>query len=483
MKRVVINILILFFVSFFIQSGTIGFAQDENGSKEDSVDGLSQTITLDADDAFLPSILTILAQKSGYNIVTGPGVSDKQRVSIHLKDTPISEAVNLVVRAAGLSYEVVGTSFLVGSFETLSKEEVGLNSHVIELQFADAYDTREMLEDLTQNIQVDPSGNRLIIRTSPKIIDEVRKVVRLVDQPSMQIMLDTRIIEVSGGNLEEYGIDWERLNHITSIWVETPLDYVTEVDDNGTVRRRSQSGTGRDPEDQDFGGQTPELDKLPEKYTFQQLDGFSDIGYFSRQLEAFDITLDYMLQNNKAKLLANTSLVTMNNREASLHIGEVIPFIVTSQDEVMIERERVGTMLKVTPKVNTDGYITTTIEPEVSSVIELINGEIPRTKVRTAKTTVIVKDGQRIIIGGLISSQERETMNSIPLLSRIPFIGKFFTHKDFETRETDLLIEITPHILHDGRAAKGVKSTLERGMYYDEMRKSLDNEEEKEELK
>lgn len=470
MKKTVLFLFILIWVSSLATNVIAQTDSQETG-------GLSQTITLDADDAFLPSILSILANKSGYNIVTGPGVSEKQRVSIHLKDTPIEEAVNLVVRAAGLSYEVVGKAFLVADIETLAKEEVGLNSYVVDLQYADANEAKEMLADLTENVQIDPSGNRLIIRTSPKVIDEAKRVIEKIDKPSLQIMLETRIIEIAGGNMEEYGLDWERINHLTSIWVETPLDY-TYQDDAGYVRRIYESGTGRNPEVEDFGGQYPELDKLPENYLFQQIDGLNDIGYFSRQLEAFDLTLDFALKNNKAKLLANTNLVTMNNREAYLHIGEVIPFVVTSMDEVIVERERVGTKLQITPKVNTDGYITTTITPEVSSVIELIKGEIPRTKIRTAETTVIVKDGQRILIGGLINAEERETFNEVPVLSRIPFIGQLFKHRETEVRETNLLIEITPHILRDGRLVEDAHPSLEQGSYYNEMIDELEKKKE-----
>ena len=94
-------------------------------------------MTLVADDAFLPMFLTILAEKSGFNIVTGPGVNTRERISVHLKDTPIEEAINLVVRAAGLSYEIVGNSFLVAEVEALERE-IGISAHVIELQYANA---------------------------------------------------------------------------------------------------------------------------------------------------------------------------------------------------------------------------------------------------------------------------------------------------------------------------------------------------------
>src|SRR5213593_3731687 len=97
---------------------------------------VQKSITLDAEDAYLPGVLKILAEKGNLNIVTGPGVTTG-RLSIHLKDVPIDQAVNLVVRAAGLAYERIGNSVLVASAEALSKE-TGLSSYVVELKYADA---------------------------------------------------------------------------------------------------------------------------------------------------------------------------------------------------------------------------------------------------------------------------------------------------------------------------------------------------------
>ena len=92
-------------------------------------------VTVHAEDAHLPSILAILAKESGYNIVTDPNVNRQEKISIHLDDVPIEQAINLVVRAVGLSYEVVGNSFLIADPKKL-KEEVGDSSFVIELKSA-----------------------------------------------------------------------------------------------------------------------------------------------------------------------------------------------------------------------------------------------------------------------------------------------------------------------------------------------------------
>jgi type II secretory pathway component GspD/PulD (secretin) len=394
-------------------------------------DGLAKTVTLDADDAFLPSILTILADKSGFNIVTGPGVNKQERISVHLKDTPIEEAINLVVRAAGLSYEIVGNSFLVADQDALEKQ-VGLSAYVYELQFASAPEVREILSDLSKNIQIDTSGNRILVLTSPKIASEITDIIKRIDLPPLQILLEARLIEVATDDLDKYGIDWEKLSNLTTIIAESPLN---------------EDGSSRVPTENDFGGQLPDLGTLPQKYTYGKVQGFDNVGQFSRQLNAFDITLDFLVKRNKAKVLANSKLTTINNRQASILIGETMRWAVVSQNNAIVQEEQIGIKLNITPSINTNGYITTKVEPEVSSIIELVQNLYPRKKIRTASTTVLVKDGQKIFIGGLLSVDDSKTIYRMPILSDIPLIGKLFTHTAYQTRKTDLIIEVTPRII------------------------------------
>ena len=394
-------------------------------------EGLARNVTLDADDAFLPAVLTILAEKSGFNIVTGPGVNKEERISVHLKDTPIEEAINLVVRAAGLSYEIVGNSFLVAEADALERD-VGLSAHVYDLQYANASEIKELLGDLTENVQVDTSGNRILVLASPKVTSEISEIIKRIDTPPMQILLEARLIEVATEDLDQYGIDWERLSHLTTILAESPLN---------------DDGSSRAPNEIDFGGQLPDLDKLPEKYSFEKVEGFDNIGLFSRQLNAFDITVDFLVKRNKAKLLAHSKLTTVNNRTASILIGETLRWAVISERNAIVQTEEIGIKLNITPTINSGGYITTKVEPEVSSIIELVQGIYPHKKIRTASTTVLVKDGQKIFIGGLLSVDDTKTVFRMPMLSDIPLIGNLFTHTYYQTRKTDLIIEITPRIL------------------------------------
>ena len=404
-------------------------------------------VTLHAEDAFLPGILSILARESGYNIVTDPNVNQQDKISIHLDDVPIEQAINLVVRAVGLSYEIVGNSFLIADPKKL-KEEVGVTSYVITLKYASAEDVKVILQDISDQIQVDLSGNRLLVNASPKKIAEIIDVIEEIDVPAIQIMLETRLIEVAVDAEEQLGIDWSKLSKYTTILAETGEEITSG---GGSVL----------PEDQTLG-------ELPATALFDRLSNKKDKTklypkFLSRQLTAFDFTLNLLVKDNKAEVLANSRLTTINGREANIKLVDIVPYILSSGGvggQVQVQREEVGIKLNILPTVNTDGFITVKVEPEVSTIFEFIgpDNNIPRVKSRTSSTTIRVKDGESIIIGGLLSNDKKRTEYKFPLLHKIPYLGeKVFTSNNLIERKTDLIVQITPKIVVD--AYTGITKT------------------------
>lgn len=425
------NFLRISFIVVFIFSFSLAVLAVESNPPK----GLESLVTIDADDAFLPSILTILAEESGYNIVTGPGVNKEERVSIHLKAVPINEAMNLVVRAAGLSYEKIGNSFLVAETKNL-KEEVGLTAHVIELQYSAAEEVSILLKHFNAKIEVDKSGNKLLIITSPKVISEIRNVIKIIDLPAQQIMLEASLVEVKVNDEEAFGIDWSRLSSITSILAEDGVNAAT--------------GAG------EVVAKATEFGQYPDEMPFQKIDGFNNIGHFGRQLQVLDVTMDWLLKNNKAEVLANTRLATMNADTASLAVVDVVPYIMQTGGiggQVTVNREEIGYTLSITPFINTDGYITTMIEPTVASIFQFIgppNQQVPWVVKRTAKTKIRVKDGESILIAGLKGAKSTVVQHKVPFLGDLPYVGGLFRHKETSIEKTDLVIQITPHIIKEG---------------------------------
>ncbi len=407
-------------------------------------DLLNKKITLDAEDASVSTIISTMARLSGCNIVlamdteTKDEKSEEQKITIHIEDVPIEQALALVVKSIGLSYRLVGEkTFIVGERGRI-EEEIGERTYVLHLNYVDVSKIVNALKIMPGESIAIEGQNAILIRANPETFAEISNRIEEIDVPQKQIEIRARLIEISVSEAEKYGIDWSKLNSLTTILAENvksdngiglPYNF---TDDTGNLSYGDLSPYGQIPEDQ----------------YFQRLEDLSDIGHFSRQLTAFDVTIDWLLQNNAAKLLTDTRITALNGEEAEIHIGEIVPYIAEDNEkQIQVEREEVGIKLKVKPTVNSEGQITTKIEPEVSSVMELVGGYIPRTKVRKITSTVTVPDGQRILVGGLLSTTMSTTVNKVPLLSAIPLLGKLFQHKVTLLEKTDLIIEITPHVV------------------------------------
>lgn len=407
-------------------------------------------ITIHAEDAHLPTVLSILADESGYNIVTSPEVNSQDRISVHMDDVPIEQAVNLVVRAAGLSYELVGKSFLVATADRLS-EEIGGKAYVIPLQYANASEVKNILQDVTEKVEVDQGGNKLLVHTSPKSIAEVMEIIESVDVPVLQIKLEARIIEVTLAGDNRTGIDWSRLAQITTIVAENAAPTLGEIGGSLVPGMSQQSQTDGSVIEQFSALPTG---RTPDNMYFQRIDPNRNELGFSRQLSAFDITLDMLLKNNEAEILANSSVVTLNGRDAFIEMVDVIPYILSSGGvggQVQVQREVVGIKLNVKPNVNSDGFITATVTPEISNFYDFVGPErnIPWVQRRISTTTVRVPDGEPIIIAGLLAVDRKKITHSVPFLGSLPYIGRFFQHEFEQENKKDLIIEITPHIIKD----------------------------------
>ncbi|MDP8269325.1 MAG: hypothetical protein P9L97_11420 [Candidatus Tenebribacter davisii] len=405
---------------------------------------LANKITINAEDASISTIISTMARLSNCNIVlamdttTKDEKAEEKKITIQLNEVPIEQALALVVKSIGLSYRLVGEkTFIVGERARI-EEEIGERTYVLNLNYVDVNKIVNALKIMPGESVAIEGQNAILIRANPETFAEISNRIEEIDVPQKQIEIQARLIEISVTEAEKYGIDWSKLNSLTTILAEDA---------------KSANGTGLPYNFTDDAGDLPYGDlspfgQIPEDQYFQRMEELADIGKFSRQLTAFDITIDWLLQNNAAKLLTDTRITALNGEEAEIHIGEVVPYIAEDNEkQIQVEREEVGIKLKVRPTVNSEGQITTKIEPEVSSVMELVGGYIPRTKIRRITSTVTVPDGQKIIVGGLLSTSMSTTVNKVPILGSIPFIGKLFQHKVKLLEKTDLIIEITPHVV------------------------------------
>ena len=420
-----------------LMSVTFVFAQGNEDLLVKKIDNLNFK------DATITTVIESISKLTGINVVvategTKSAEEGEKRVTVRLKDISVENAISLVAKSYGFAYKVIGTNtFLIGPSKVVDQES-GTRNYVYQLKYIDSEKITKAFKEMPGQVVAVQGQNALLIRANPETYADIENQIKKLDIPQKQVQIRVRVIEVNLSDSKKMGIDWSKLNNLTTIIAEDPVNAAGVGLPYGYT-----DVTGAIPH-----GDASQLGLLPANQYFQKMSDWDDFGKFSRQLYAFDITIDWLLENNSAKILTDTRLTSQNGEEAFVHIGETLPYVVMDNDkEVQVEREDTGIKLNILPKVNSENEITTFIQPEISSVIDLVGGYVPRVKKRTVTSTITVPSGDTFIVSGLLSSQLTTRKNSVPFLGDIPFIGRFFRHQIEDLEKTDLIIEMTPTVV------------------------------------
>ncbi len=410
----------------------------EAGVSDDGVTA-EGNVSLDFRDADIQNVLRILSYKSGLNIVTGPEVTGL--VTIKLKDVPWRQALEVILQTYGYAYEQKGNIITVTTIENmkkrredamvLSEQEPLVNKRFV-LNYAKAADIIPSVEKMITNrgsVEFDERTNALIVRDIPSNIEEVEDIVEDLDATTDQVMIEAKIIETVLDDSETLGVDW-----------------VAKATVTGAQRPHSWPFTSHTAnkyvDDDDFPGAEA-----------------SSFSYGTLNLNQMSAVLNLLRTKTETNILSNPRIVTLDNSEASINVSVGFPIITKTYNEETgtwvldaPEYKDIGIKLTVTPHVNNENMITLDIHPEVEELLEVITDpssgtQYPKTSVKKAKTKVMIKDGETLVIGGLIKDNVIETKKKVPLLGDIPFLGTIFKSQTKSIEKTDLLIFLTPHII------------------------------------
>ncbi len=305
-------------------------------------------------------------------------------------------------------------------------------------------------------IAVDPRTNKLIITDVPEVFPQVENILAELDIKPPQILIEAQIVEVSktsGLSLGfEYGGSDGTLAQITA-----PSRTLTSEFFHGKTYDGSQKLHGWDwifPSSKELEN---ESSSSSGGTTTTTTTGNSDNQAGVLNLNAFNIVLKALLTRGEAKYLGKPKVVTLNNKTATITtstdatVGRTVTdsgsTTATATTTTSAERKRVGLTLQVTPQVNREGYVTLYIQPTYSDVVASGFDFALDTITRAASTLVRVKNGQTVVIGGLLTSRETDQTRKVPLLGDIPLLGWLFTSRSKSKSTTDLVIFITPTIL------------------------------------
>ncbi len=200
-------------------------------------------------------------------------------------------------------------------------------------------------------------------------------------------------------------------------------------------------------------------------FTFQENGGDTrpaGFGSFTRVPWSFQAVLNALITHKEAKILATPSVQVVDNEDASVFIGDTIRARITTTGalgatQVQIAEFPIGIILLLRPRVNSDGDVTMHVHPVVSTVTSVDSDNVPQTATREADTTLLVKNGETIVLGGLIRDEMTKTVAEVPLLSKLPLVGELFRNTTVSGKKSEILIFITPKI-GDGTPASSVKA-------------------------
>ncbi len=385
----------------------------------------SRKFTLDAQGADIKTVLRTIADFAGVNIVAGKDV--KGAIDVHIKDTPWQEALDIILKAYGYGYREEYGMIRVAELNTLLKEELDiqtaekkkeelepLKTRILPVSNSNAKELKTALENMLTSqratLDVDEGSNSLIVRDVEKNIERIAEMVYSLDKRTFQVDINAKLVEVDVEASQELGINWGVLNlH------KAGFGGVGSAQVDGTIS--SSAGTL--------------------KYGMVR-----SWGELNAMLQALEKT-------NKANIISNPRITTVDNREASILVGKEIPLIVADEaGNPVTELTKIGIMLRVIPHVNSDRTITLDLHPEVSelqSESTAQGGVIIATA--EADTRVIVNNGETAVIGGLIKKSDTVVIRGVPFLKDVPFLGRLFSSKSKTDKKTELVIFVTPTIV------------------------------------
>lgn len=399
---------------------------EEKNAKDQSISstlksGLKVPISLEFRDVSLRAVFEILSRTANINFVLDKDVRPDLKTTIFVKNTPIEDAIQFLLVTNQLEKKVLSDNSLLIYPNTPAKtkdyQELVVRSFY--LANADVKQTVNMVKALakTKDVFVDEKLNMLMIRDTPDVIRLVEKLVAMQDLAEPEVTLAVEVLEISSGKLSELGI-----------------------------RYPSQVGYG-----------VVGASGIPGQLT---LNEFKNRNSDLVRMFVTDPMLiaNLRAQDGESNLLANPRIRVKNREKAKIHIGDRVPVITSTSTSTGFVSESVnyldvGLKLDVEPNVYLDGDVGIKLGLEVSNIVSEITSKSGtltyRVGTRNASTTLRLRDGETQILAGLISDEERESVDKIPGLGDIPLLGRLFSNKKGTTNKTEVVLLVTPYIVRN----------------------------------
>jgi type IV pilus assembly protein PilQ len=423
-------------------------------------------------DADISDVITLLAAQSGQNIVTDNTIKP-ERVTIHLHDVTFDRALAVIIGANGLQVHREGNVLVVGSADEMNRRyvengtSVGAQTVVLQLAHANADDiVKEITPALPAGtvILADRRTSAVVVTGDVSTVDRARHLVAALDAPGSGggNGIVTRAYKLQYVKAEDAIKELKALtNEGTYIANNEQNEVVVDGNDNVQSAAQSLFATIDRPGAQvmfevKVADVTPQNDTSNFGLEFggtnlqgQVTPGSTSYAFTGGTIPV-NVTLNALITQGRAQILATPKLVTLNNTEADLLVGETYPIVFNTSvlGGQNVQFVDVGVKLRMTPTIGEDGVVTADIHPEYSEIEGITSTGYPIITNRKIDSVLRVGDGQTIVLGGLMMDSSNETITKVPGLGDIPILGKLFQNKQTARTKNEIVFLITPHIIY-----------------------------------
>ena len=405
---------------------------------------------LEAVDVDIRNLLTSIALANNLNIVISDEVQGN--VSVKLSNINAQDMIKIIAENNNYTYQFKDNVIYI------SKGDKDINLYTVQINYLeldkiaqtinlmltgnlpDKIDDKDKKTAINNKVMIDESENTISFYGTLKQYEQIKNFLQEQDKPQKQVSLEAKVTAIQKDAAKDLGVSWE--------WSKLPQSPEHEITYD-TVKHTVINEDGSKEEITDY---LP-VDEVTRKWNDDEnipgvirfgkgVDGYPYEFYYAAKIDA-------LISDGKANILARPNITTIQGKEAVINIGSEVPVptvsTTNSTTTTSIKYREAGIILKCTPRVNEDGIITVKVHTEVSSPMYVEDMKAYRFQKRSADTIVRLKDGQTMVIGGLIGSDEAKQMSKIPFLGDIPILGNLFKHIQKSKSDTEVMIFLTAH--------------------------------------
>ena len=428
---------------------------------EAAAEYVGDPVSMDFQNADLRSVLRTFAEISGLNLVLDPAVAGI--VDVALVDVPWDQALDVILRASRLGYDVDGAVVRIAPLSTLAVEEEqrralaeqqALAGELVVLTrtlgYARAADLGALVTQaalsMRGQVQIDDRTNTLVITDLPDRLHAAQELIDTLDRSQPQVAIEARIVQASQDYLRELGVQWGVTGRAApDLGNTTPLAFPNRGGISG------RTGGTQGPQASGADARALDSENVGTAVDLKAPSASSAIGVMLGAVDGalnLDVVLSAAESDGRVRILSNPRITTQNNVQATITQGDQIPIQTVANNTVTVTFRDAALRLAVTPRITTEDTVILEIDigNDFADFARQVNG-VPPIVTQSAHTTIQVGNGETTVIGGIYESARTQSNRRVPGLHRIPLLGWLFRSEADRRRTDELLIFLTPHIV------------------------------------